>query len=121
MTDIKLIWGHPFAGAKSPTMERIRRKREAKRKREEEKREERERIEKRENRLLSDAEACRRWMKRELEDGPKLVKDLQAEAERRGWSIHTLRGAKRDLGVVSVKEKGHHTPWSWHAPDEWKQ
>lgn len=123
MTDVKVIFGHPFANAKSPTMERIRRKREAERKREQEERKARERKERREARLLSDAEACRRWMKRELEDGPKLATYMKEEAERRGWSPGTLRNAKQALEVVSIKEsgKGPHAPWKWHKPEEWPQ
>ncbi len=50
-----------------------------------------------------------------LIDGPRLVKEIQSEARRDGFSWRTLRRAKAKLGVVAAKNSLT-GGWSWRLP-----
>ena len=58
------------------------------------------------------AEAVK-FLKAELDDGPKSATELFKQARDAGHADRTVRRAKDDLGVESLKDKAG---WKWHLP-----
>jgi putative DNA primase/helicase len=53
------------------------------------------------------------WLREQLADGPRPVRELQAEARDCGFAQRTLRRAREDLGLRAVRLSGG-GPASWH-------
>jgi putative DNA primase/helicase len=55
------------------------------------------------------------WLAELLRDGPVLKKEIDAAARAHCHNPRTVRRAKKDLGVMSIRE-GATGPWSWVLP-----
>jgi hypothetical protein len=55
------------------------------------------------------------WLREVLGDGPRLAKELQAEAKTDGLSWATVRRAQKALGIKPSKD-GFRAGWSWSLP-----
>lgn len=61
-------------------------------------------------------QAAAEWLREALADGPRPAKELYEEAlHGHGLSRRTVERARRELGVVSYREK-HRGPWFWRLP-----
>jgi putative DNA primase/helicase len=58
-----------------------------------------------------------RWLRRQLEDGPKAVNALMEAAEDAGHAWRTIERAKKELGVRSKRVSGA-KGWTWDLDDE---
>jgi AAA domain-containing protein len=58
------------------------------------------------------------FLRQFLRDGPRTSEEVHAEAEAEGISVRTLKRAKKELGIVSEKEKGvfDRGSWKWRLP-----
>jgi hypothetical protein len=61
---------------------------------------------------------AKRWLIVQLQDGPRLVRELIEEGERSGFSPAVLSNAKRQLGIRGDKE-GYQGAWRWFLPDRY--
>lgn len=56
------------------------------------------------------------FLVRELRGGPKPAKEIADQAEAEMINVKTLRKAKQQLGIISIKEKGKNGGWNWLLP-----
>jgi putative DNA primase/helicase len=60
------------------------------------------------------------FLRDELADGRKLQKEIEAECKGAGYSVATIRRAKKKLGIKSVKDK-FEGGWYWSLPCQFSE
>jgi hypothetical protein len=67
---------------------------------------------------LSHLEDARSWLRQALAEGPRPVKEIEAEAEARGISRATLKQARKSEEVVAWKERVPKGRWMLYATEQ---
>jgi putative DNA primase/helicase len=60
------------------------------------------------------------FLRDELADGRKPQKEIEAECKGAGYSVATIRRAKKKLGIKSIKDK-FEGGWYWSLPDQFHE
>lgn len=64
----------------------------------------------------SERSAAKDFLRAELDDGPRTVKELKQAASAANVAWRTLERAKSDLGVKASKSEGSNGAWRWALP-----